>query len=175
MRLEIRNWRSTSLVTAVPRRAHTLGHWGFNGHRTLCEPQHPIIVRLPDCHKRIGYRALLLPFALIETVVRVGLGMSRGVGLRVCTSVRVRALLDNARPGGCRTSTPSGRYNLVVIGSSVAGQVAAIGAQVSHGFLNLDCGPAHAGDRKGVPLQVEKIPSACDKLAGTCSTRRLIQ
>ena len=69
-------------------------------------------------------------------MVRVGLGMSGGVGLRVCTSVRVRALLDNARPGCWRAPTPSGCYNLVVIGSGAAGQVAAIGAQVGSSSLH---------------------------------------
>ena len=81
-----------SLVTTVQRRAHALGHWGFNGHRTLCEPQHPIIGRLPDCHKRIGYWALLLPFALIETVVRVGL---------------VAALFPQAQPSAGHSVSPS--------------------------------------------------------------------
>jgi pyruvate/2-oxoglutarate dehydrogenase complex dihydrolipoamide dehydrogenase (E3) component len=38
-----------------------------------------------------------------------------------------RALLDNARPRGWRNPTPTGRYNLVVIGGGTAGLVSAIG------------------------------------------------
>ncbi|MBI1294027.1 dihydrolipoyl dehydrogenase [bacterium] len=39
-----------------------------------------------------------------------------------------QALLDNARPSSWQNPTPSGKYNLVVIGSGTAGLVSAIGA-----------------------------------------------
>ncbi len=75
-----------------------------------------------------------------------------------------QALLENARPPAWRNPTPSGRYNLVVIGSGTAGLVASIGgaglggrvAMIEKNLMGGDCLNAGCVPSKAI-IRVGKV------------------